>query len=101
MLFNNLILGTGMNKKDVLIGFLIGFATTILGSYLFIITMTEYNFATGLQIIKSQGNLGKVITLGCIVTLAAFGLALKFNKELMARGMVLAVIAIALLTLFI
>lgn len=101
MPYNNLILGIGMNKKDLLIGFLIGFATTLFGSYLFVIIMTEYDFISGIQIIKSQGNLGKIITLGCIATLAAFGLALKFNKELMARGMVLAVMVIALLTLFI
>ncbi|MFH6972138.1 hypothetical protein [Flavobacterium petrolei] len=50
---------------------------------------------------KSQGNLGKIITLGCILTLIAFGILLKMNKELMARGVVLAVIALAILTLFI
>ena len=50
---------------------------------------------------KSQGNLGKIITLGSILTLIAFGILLKMNKEMMARGVVLAVIALAILTLFI
>lgn len=90
-----------MNKKDVLLGFLIGIATTLIGSYLFITFFTEFTFIAGIQIMKSQGNLGKLITLGSILTLIAFGILLKMNKEIMARGVVLAVIVLAILTLFI
>ncbi|TDE03714.1 hypothetical protein [Flavobacterium sandaracinum] len=90
-----------MNKKDVLLGFLIGIATTLIGSYLFITFFTEFTFIGGIEIMKSQGNLGKLITLGSILTLIAFGILLKMNKEIMARGVVLAVIALAILTLFI
>jgi hypothetical protein len=90
-----------MNKKDIFLGFLIGLATTLLGSYIFITFFTEFKFIAGIQIMKSQGNLGKIITLGSILTLIAFGILLKMNKEMMARGVVLAVIALAILTLFI
>jgi hypothetical protein len=90
-----------MNKKDLLLGFLIGIATTLLGSYIFITFFTEFKFIAGIQIMKSQGNLGKLITLGSILTLIAFGILLKMNKEMIARGVVLAVIALAILTLFI
>ncbi|QIH39290.1 hypothetical protein G7A72_10910 [Flavobacterium sp. Sr18] len=90
-----------MNKKDLLLGFLIGIAATLLGSYIFITFFTEFKFIAGIQIMKSQGNLGKLITLGSILTLIAFGILLKMNKEMMARGVVLAVIALAILTLFI
>lgn len=90
-----------MNKKDLLLGFLIGIATTLLGSFIFITFFTEFKFIAGIQIMKSQGNLGKLITLGSILTLIAFGILLKMNKEMMARGVVLAVIALAILTLFI
>ena len=90
-----------MNKKDLLLGFLIGCATSLLGSYIFITVFTEFKFIAGLQIMKSQGNLGKIITLGSILTLIAFGILLKLNKEMMARGVVLAIIALAIFTLFI
>lgn len=90
-----------MNKKNLLLGFLIGIAATLLGSYLFITFFSEFKFIAGIQIMKSQGNLGKLITLGSILTLIAFGILLKMNKEIMARGVVLAVIALAILTLFI
>jgi hypothetical protein len=90
-----------MNKKDLILGFLIGIATTLFGSYIFITLFTEFNFIAGIQIMKSQGNLGKIITLGSVLTLVAFGILLKMNKEMMARGVVLAVIALAILSLFI
>lgn len=90
-----------MNKTDLLTGFLIGLASTLLGSYIFITFFTEFNFIAGVQIMKSQGNLGKIITLGSILTLIVFGILLKMNKEMMARGVVLAVIIMAILTMFI
>lgn len=90
-----------MNKKDLLIGFIIGFSTTVVGSYLFISLFTDFTFLAGIQILKSQGNLGKIITLGTILTLIVFGILLKLNKEMMARGVVLSVILLAILTLFI
>ncbi len=89
-----------MNKTELFIGFLIGFATTLLGSYLFITFFTEFNFIAGIEIMKSQGNLGKIITLGSILTLIAFGILLKINKETMARGVVLSVIIMAIITMF-
>jgi hypothetical protein len=90
-----------MNKKDLFLGFIIGFATTLLGSYIFVTFFTAFNFIAGIQIMNSQGNLGKIITLGSILTLVAFGVLLKMNKETMARGVVLAVLILAILTIFI
>jgi hypothetical protein len=50
---------------------------------------------------KLNGYLGKIITLGAILDLILFYVLLKFNKELMARGVVLALIALTLITLFV
>jgi hypothetical protein len=54
----------------------------------------------GIQSIKSEGKLGKLITLGSILDLILFSILLKLNQETMARGVVLAVICIAIFTLF-
>jgi len=89
-----------MNKIDLLIGFLIGIVACILGCFLFVSFFTEFDFMAGIQAMKSEGKLGKLITLGSILDLVAFGILLKRNKEIMARGVVLAVIAIAIITLF-
>jgi len=55
----------------------------------------------GIQTMKPQGQLGKIMTLGSILDLVAFAILLKLDKEIMARGVVLAVIIIAILTFFV
>ena len=62
---------------------------------------TDFDFVTGIESMKSEGKLGKLITLGSILDLVAFGILLKMNKEIMARGVVLAIIVITVVTLFI
>jgi cellulose synthase/poly-beta-1,6-N-acetylglucosamine synthase-like glycosyltransferase len=89
-----------MTKKDILIGFVIGILASILGSYLFITLFTNFSFISGIQIMKSEGKLGKIMTLGSILDLIAFAILLKLNKEIMARGVVLAVIIIAIMNFF-
>lgn len=89
-----------MRKIDILIGFIIGVLASILGIYIFITFITDFDFLEGIQSMKSEGKLGKLITLGSILDLVAFGILLKLNKEIMARGVVLAVIIIAIITLF-
>ena len=89
-----------MTKKDILIGFVIGILASVLGSYLFITLFTNFSFISGIQIMKSEGKLGKIMTLGSILDLIAFAILLKLNKEIMARGVVFAVIIIAIMTFF-
>ena len=90
-----------MNKKDILIGFIIGIFTALLGSYLFITFFTTFDLSSGIETIKHYGYLGKIITLGTLLDLAVFLILLKRDKELMARGVVLAVIVLAISTFFI
>ena len=89
-----------MNKKEILIGFAIGIVASLLGIYLFITFFTSFDFIPGIESMKSEGKLGKLITLGSILDLVAFSILLKMNKEMMARGVVLSVIIIAIITLF-
>lgn len=90
-----------MRKIDLLYGTLIGFATCILGSYIFIAAFTEHPFLQGVQIMRMQGNLGKLLTLGAILSVVVFFILLKFNKDLMARGIILALIILSIFTIFI
>jgi hypothetical protein len=96
-----LTLGNGMNKIELIIGFLVGILGSLVGSYLFIILFTDFEFIIGVQTLRFQGSLGKLITLGSILDLIIFAILLKLNKELMARGIILAVILIAIFTLII
>jgi hypothetical protein len=90
-----------MKKTDLAIGALIGFTTTCIGMFIFLTFFTNFGFIEGIKGMKSQGYLGKIITLGAILNIIAFFILLKFNKELMARGVVLATILLAIITLFV
>ena len=90
-----------MQKIDLFIGILIGFATTILGMYIFLEFFTDFHFVNGIQNIKENGFLGKLITLGAVLNLVTFFILLKLNKELMARGVVLATIILTIITLIV
>lgn len=88
-----------MKKTDLFVGMLIGFLATFLGVFLFF-TYNGYDFMEGIKGMKTLGLLGKVVTLGAILNIAAFFILLKFNKELMARGVVLATIILTFITIF-
>lgn len=90
-----------MRKIDLLIGTLIGFVSALLGVFLFFKFFTASGFIEGLTEMRTRGLLGKIITLGAIVNLLVFFILLKLNKELMARGVVLSLILLTLITLLV
>lgn len=89
-----------MNKIDLLIGFIIGILATFLGMFLYLTLIAHTDFVSGIQSMKAEGHLGKLVTLGSILDLIAFGILLKRDKEIMARGVVFAVIMLTIVTLF-
>ena len=90
-----------MQKTDLLIGFILGIIGALLGVFLFISFFTEFEFADGILALKSQNSLGKLIALGAVINVVLFFGLLKYDKELMARGVILATIALTILTLFV
>lgn len=89
-----------MKKTDLLIGIVLGVLTAMLGSYIFVIAFIDTNFQTGLQKIAATDSVGKIITLGAVLNIILFFTLLHFRKELMARGVILATILLAIATLF-
>lgn len=89
-----------MKKTDLLIGFLIGLVSTFIGSYLFLKLKTKYDLIDDFNLLRIEGILGKVFVLGAILNIVVFYILLKKNKEMMARGVILATIILALSTLF-
>lgn len=90
-----------MKKIDLFYGLIIGLITSLIGSYLFIIAFTPYSFFGGIQILKFEGELGKIITIGTILNIGMFFGLLKYKKETMAKGIILALIVLTIVTLFI
>jgi hypothetical protein len=89
-----------MKKTDLLIGLFIGIVSALLGASLFLAVFTNYNLFRDFEAIRAEQILGKVITLGAILNIIIFFILLKKNKELMARGVVLSTIVLAIATLF-
>jgi hypothetical protein len=87
-----------INKKEFILGFFIGIIATFLGSFIFLIAFTKCNDFTDLIIIKNEGILGKIVTLGALFNLLLFLISMKLNRETIAKGIVLATIILALLT---
>jgi len=90
-----------MNKADLFYGMLIGFIASIVGSCLFVIIFTPYSISDAVQILSPKGQLANTIRLGAILNLIAFFMLLHYKKDLMARGVFLATIIIAIITLLI
>ena len=90
-----------MKKIDLFYGIIIGIITSVIGSCIFIVAFTPYSFWGGLQIMKFEGKLGKIITLGAILNLLVFFGLLKYDKELMARGVILAMFIVTIIALFV
>lgn len=88
-----------MKKKDLFIGLIIGLLGALLGTFIALQFFTEQGFVEGFKIMKSAGMIGKVITLGAIPNVVVFFLLLKKNKDLMARGIILAMFIITITTL--
>jgi hypothetical protein len=90
-----------MKKIALFYGLIIGLTTSLIGIYLYIYIFTPYSFLGGLQLLKFEGKLGKIITLGTILNIGMFFGLLKYKKETMAKGIILTIILLTLITLFI
>jgi len=90
-----------MNKRiHVFYGLLLGLFLAFLGVYVYVLLFLKTNFIDGITLVKDQENLGKLITLGTIPNLVVFFVLLKKQREMWARGIVLATIVLAFSTLF-
>lgn len=90
-----------MDKRDFIIGFFIGLILAFSSAFVFLYYKTHVNLFTNYEFVKQQGILGKVITLGTISNILAFFILLKLKKEFIARGIILAIITLAIYTIFI
>lgn len=86
-------------KKEILIGFLIGVAANIAGSYLYIYFFSKYTFETTVEIALEQDLLGSIIALGAVLNLIVFFIFLKKQQFYRARGVVLATVIAAIFVL--
>lgn len=94
-------MGIISEKRNLFVGAMLAFLTCGIGSFVFIELVAGMDFIQGLQFYRAHQMLGKIITLGAILNLLLFFVLLKKNKEQMARGVVLGLIVLTVVTLVI
>lgn len=88
------------NKKEVLLGVIYGFVSSLIGLILAILILSENS-----SIIESLKNsyyenfLGKLISLGAILNVVVFFVFIKKNQDQRAKGILIMTIFLAILTL--
>ena len=90
-----------MDKKLIVLGILIGFICTIIGASVYLAIFTKFSLFSDFDVLIAEHILGKVVALGSVLNLIVFLIFIKLNKELVARGVVLATLLIAIATIFV
>ena len=89
-----------MNKKEIIIGFIVGIIANSIGTLLYIILFSNFGVAETYKIAVQQGQLGSLLALGAILNLVTFFVFLKLNRDYRARGVLVATLLTALLILY-
>jgi len=88
-------------KKDILIGIITGLAANALGILSYILLFSDQGIDATITKALTEGYLGKIITLGAVLNLIAFFIFIKKEQIYKARGVLLATIGIAVITMII
>lgn len=86
-------------KTEILIGILLGFVANVVGMILYVFIFLDQNLTDAIYKIKEFNLIGGIIALGAAVNFLPFFLLLNKNKVYMARGVLIATIIAALITL--
>lgn len=89
-----------MHKKQILIGFIIGLISALLGILLFDVIIGIYNGDNVSDILRrslSSKFLGKRVSIGALINLPVFYFFLNKKKENHARGVLMVTVMIAVI----
>ena len=89
-----------MHKKHVVIGFITGLITAMIGILIFDLAIGIYNDNSIYEILERSLKtqfLGKRVSIGALINLPVFYFFLNKKKEYYARGVLLATILIAVI----
>lgn len=91
-----------MKTKDVIIGIVIGLIASALGLLVTLLIFGKGNSVSdSLQVAINTGVLTKLVSMGAIINLAAFFLFIKRNEDSKARGVLIATIVVAIVTIIV
>jgi len=88
-----------MVKKEIIIGLFVGLIANSIGLFLAATILGNGDdFLTVIKAAAAEGFLGKLISLGAILNLAAFFIFIKKKQDYRARGVLLITVFVAVFT---
>lgn len=89
-----------MNKKEILIGFVVGVIANTIGTLLYILIFSKLSIIETYHAAVIEGHIGSLLALGAVLNLVAFFGFLKLKRDLRARGVLIATLITALLIMY-
>jgi heme/copper-type cytochrome/quinol oxidase subunit 4 len=89
-----------MNKKEILIGFIVGIIANTIGTLLYILLFSDFGIIDTFKAAIAQEQIGSLLALGAILNLVAFFGFLRLKRDYRARGVMMATILTALVILY-
>jgi hypothetical protein len=90
-----------MITKEHFFGFIAGLLLAFIGTYLYVAAFTQFNLFRDFIILNINGLVGKVITLGSLLTVGLFLYLFYTKKDNWAKGVVASIIVLLVITFFI
>lgn len=89
-----------MNKKEIIIGFLVGIIANTIGTLAYIVLFSDLNIKETFAAAIAQEHIGSLLALGAILNLIAFFGFLKLNRDQRAKGVLIATLITAFVILY-
>lgn len=87
------------NKKEIIIGFIVGIIANTFGTLLYILMFSDLDIVETFNAAIEQGHIGSLLALGAILNLVAFFGFLRIKRDQRAKGVMLATLVTALVIL--
>lgn len=88
-------------NKELVLGFFLGLIASFVGTYLYVSIFTNFNLIQDISVLNLSGLLGKVITLGTILSVLTFIFFFYKKKDSIAKGILISVVLLVILTFFV
>ncbi|WP_298924471.1 hypothetical protein [uncultured Allomuricauda sp.] len=88
------------NRKEVLIGLVVGLIANTFGTLLYILIFSDLSISETFNAAVKQGHVGSLLALGAILNLIAFFGFLRLKRDYRARGVLIATLITALVILY-
>ncbi|SDH31010.1 hypothetical protein SAMN05421818_1026 [Myroides phaeus] len=88
----------GERLKHILLGFLCGAIVTVIGTELYLRLFTNYDLFVDFDFIRRAGMFGRVTAIGSLLNLLLFTFFINRKLDFLARGCILAVIILTVVT---